>query len=268
LHRRLRSCAAFLSILFLSGCRQAETSPSPAELHLAASSPAAAQIAGWLSAAYRQVKPRAIDETIRMLPETELWDALDKGEVQAIVHLDGPSSESGWTVSLGWTALTFAVPSSNSVRDLARNQVRDIYQGRITDWSDLGGTTAAIVRYAFADDSELGRLFSTGVLDGGQPAPDVFPTPGAWAMRQALAEDPNSMGCLLCSDIDRRTMRALTVDGVPPDYAHAGDGSYAFGIRVMLSTRADPTEAVEEFAGWAQSASGQEILRSRCDSGE
>jgi phosphate transport system substrate-binding protein len=253
--------------MFLPGCQHMESTPSTAGIRIAAS-PQTAQFAEWLVAGYRQLYPEEIEEEVQILPETELWNALEQGDAQAVVYLEDSSPDAYWTASLGWTALTFAVSLTNPVQNLTRNQVRDIYQGRIEDWAALGGKRGAIARYSFPNGTDMSRLLSEYVLDGGQPVTDVFSAPETWAMQQALAEDSDSLGYMLCIDVDMQAMTPLSVDGVRPDYTHARDGSYPFGIPVLLSADNNPGDVVKRFAGWAQSESGQEIFRMKCEFGD
>lgn len=254
----------FLTILF-SGCQPADTVSQPTGVHIAATTQAVSY-AERLVGAYRQLHPFDIKEGIQILPEAQLWKALENGDVQAILYLDDSSPQDYWTASLGWTALSFVVPLVNPVKNLSTDQIQDIYQGRIDDWLDLDGKAGTIARYSYVAGSDMERIFEKFVLNGGIPAPDVFAVPGIWAMNLALEEDSSGLGYMRCIDVDPLKLVSLTINGVQPDYQHAKDGSYPYSIPLLISAAKDPGDIVKQFAGWSQSESGQANLQRKCGS--
>ncbi|MDO4733584.1 MAG: substrate-binding domain-containing protein, partial [Bacillota bacterium] len=65
-----------------------------------------------------------------------------------------------WEIQpIGRDALVFIANIENPVQELSSQQITDIYTGKITDWSALGGNTAAIIPYQRNRDSGSQTLF-------------------------------------------------------------------------------------------------------------
>jgi len=252
------------SVWLLSAC-QGTVNPSVPASKIGASQKSTLY-AKQLLLGFQATGSKEIDERLVTLPEESLWQALEKGEVQAIVLLDDDIPAGQWTSAIGWTALTFAVNPQNPIRDVSRSAIKDIYQGRISNWMALGGADEAITRYAFINGSEIDRVFSRVVLEGGRLAPDVFAAPGAWAMSLAAEDDPSALVHMLCP-YDLAGLKGLMVDGVPSNYANARDEKYPFRIPVLMTAVEPVEDAVLHFAAWAQSADGQAVFRRECAAG-
>jgi phosphate transport system substrate-binding protein len=216
---------------------------------------------------FQTTQSQVFDEHLLILPEEDLWKALEDEEVQAVFLLEDDIPEGQWVAAVGWTALTFAVNPENPVRDLSREAIRDAYEGRITNWRELGGADQTVAKYAFLEGSELFRVFERIVLSGGRLAPDVFSAPGAWAMTDAANDDPAALVYMLCSD-DRMGTRDLTVDGIAPQFASVKNGSYPFRIPVLLTARQPVPEPILQLAAWAQSEMGQAVFEHVCTTGD
>lgn len=56
-------------------------------------------------------------------------------------------------IPVAYEGLVFIVSKDNPVSSLTREQIRDIYSGKITNWSELGGTDTEILPYQRNADS-------------------------------------------------------------------------------------------------------------------
>lgn len=60
---------------------------------------------------------------------------------------------------IGADALVFICSNLNKVDSLTVDQIKDIYRGKITDWSEVGGKKGAIIPYQRNKDSGSQTLF-------------------------------------------------------------------------------------------------------------
>ncbi len=97
---------------------------------------------------------------------------------------------------LALDALVFIVSKENPVSSLSLKDIRKIYSGNITNWSELGGYDAPITRYRQDVASDIGRAFSRMVL-----LPDFSPAPktasilaDAQTLSDTVAADPLGIG--------------------------------------------------------------------------
>ena len=69
---------------------------------------------------------------------------------------------------IGRDALVFIVNENNPVKSLTRQQLKDIYAGKITNWKEVGGEDLAIVPFQRGEDSGSQTLFRKLLIQGGE----------------------------------------------------------------------------------------------------
>ncbi|NPV84501.1 MAG: hypothetical protein HPY45_00650 [Anaerolineae bacterium] len=99
---------------------------------------------------------------------------------------------------LGKDDLVFVVHSESPVNSLTQDELNRLYSGRVRVWQELGtnaqGKIGEVVVWAAAPETEMRRL--ADALIGGVLFADTGIAPGAAAMRQAVAENPQALGYL------------------------------------------------------------------------
>ena len=150
--------------------------------------------------------------------------------------------------------IAMIVHPDNPVSDLSVAQIADIYTGKITNWSELGGSNAAIVL--------IGREAGSGTRDGFE---SITGTKDACQYRQELtstgdviatvAQNPDAIGYASLASL-KDSVKALTVDGVAPTEASVQDGSYVIQRPFVLVTRTGQTlsASAQKFFDFALSA--------------
>lgn len=114
--------------------------------------------------------PRAEASELVLLENSTTWNynQLVDGEFDLLLAYE-PSQEAidyaaekgfAWEMQpIGRDALVFIANIDNPVQELSSQQIIDIYTGKITDWSALGGNPAAIIPYQRNRDSGSQTLF-------------------------------------------------------------------------------------------------------------
>ena len=161
-------------------------------------------------------------------------------------------------------AVVFAVHESVPVPALTQRQVCAMYDGTLANWRDVGGSDRVIVPLA----RPAGEVDADVVL----AAIDCF-RPAATSGRARLVERPEAMAALISSTpaaigmtsmpfVERSSgaMRALALDGVPPDAASVRTGRYPLVRPLYLVTRAKPAAGVRDFITFVRSAPGAQTI--------
>lgn len=149
---------------------------------------------------------------------------------------------------IGLDALVFMVNEQNPVQSLTRQQLLDIYTGRITNWKDVGGEDAPIVAFQRSEDSGSQTLFKKLVM--GDTEPMTPPTELAPAEMGTLVDQlasynnaGNAIGFSVYYYIDQMYsqpgLRLLAVDGVEPSNETIGSRQYPFCNEFFAVIRAD-----------------------------
>lgn len=172
-------------------------------------------------------------------------DEKASGLKETIVALDG---------------IAIIVNPQNPVKDLSLEQIAKIYTGEITNWKDVGGEDAEIVR--------IGREAGSGTRDGFE---SITETKDACQYRQELtstgdvittvSQNPNAIGYASLAAI-KDSVKALTVNGVAPTEATVKDGTYLVQRPFVLVTKegAALSETAQKFFDFATSADVASII--------
>ena len=161
---------------------------------------------------------------------------------------------------LAYDGIAVVVSPENPVSDLTIEQIADIYTGKITNWSEVGGNDAEIVL--------IGREAGSGTRDGFE---SITGTEEACQYRQELtstgdviatvSQNPDAIGYASLSAV-KDTVKALSVGGVAPSEDTVKDGSYVIQRPFVLVTKDGVTlsPAAQAFLDYALSADAAPII--------
>ena len=119
--------------------------------------------------------------TAKELDEAWLVGRLRSPDQEYVVGLDG---------------LAVVVHPDNPLQALSREQLRQVFSGRVRDWSQLGGRAGAIAVVGLRADSGGHELLSALLLDGGRQAATTSVQGESRAVAAAVARDPRAIGYL------------------------------------------------------------------------
>lgn len=153
------------------------------------------------------------------------------------------------------------VNPESKVADLTIEQIKQLYTGEITNWSEVGGDAGEVV--------VIGRESGSGTRDGFESVVGAADAckynqelTSTGAVIAAVASNPNAIGYASLSAVDE-TVKALTVNGVECSEETVQSGDYAVQRNFVMVTN-DNTELSPEaqaFLDWALSADADEYVR-------
>ena len=156
-------------------------------------------------------------------------------------------------VQVGSDAFVFIVNSSNPVSDITIDQIRGIYSGEITNWSELGGDLVQIA--AMRRNKNSGSETALEKLMGDTPIkPDytaLFGSPIGFSFRYYVT------GMLAEGGV-----KILTINGIEPTPETIADGSYPISGGIYAVYRKGETnENVYKAIDFMLSPEGQKIVQ-------
>lgn len=167
---------------------------------------------------------------------------------------------------VGWGALVAITHPSNPVKSITIAQLKKIYDGGITDWSQLKGKKGPInVMARVGKISGVGRTMRELVY--GDASHDygakVKSQKSSGPLEKAVAKDKNAIGITGVSSAKRRGgLKILHLDGVEPSYENIASGNYKLYRPLYLVTNIeDQRPEVLEFIEFAHSETGREIIK-------
>jgi phosphate transport system substrate-binding protein len=160
-------------------------------------------------------------------------------------------------------SLAVFVHGSSPVQSLTIDQVKQIFQGRITNWKDVGGPEGNIILYGRENSSGTYDYFREHVLAGEDFAPRVQTLQGTAAIINAVARDPRGIG--YGGIAYAKEVRAIAVgDGnaapVAPSVESVAAGTYPLARNLYFYHLEGAPERVTNFVEFALSPQAQEIV--------
>ena len=155
-------------------------------------------------------------------------------------------------VEIGKDAFVFIVNDNNPVSDITVDQIRGIYSGEITNWSELGGPNVPIA--AMHRNEGSGSQTALEKLMGDIPVvPDytvLFGSPIGFSFRYYVT------GMLAEGGV-----KMLSVDGIEPDIANIASNAYPVTSSIYVIYRKGETnENVYKAVDFMLSPEGQKIV--------
>ncbi len=160
-------------------------------------------------------------------------------------------------------ALGVFVHAANPVQSLTIAQVRDIFQGKVKNWSEIGGSNAPIVLYGRESSSGTYDYFREHVLSKGDFAPAVQTLQGTAAIINAFGRDRNGIGyggIAYAKDIRALPISDQGKSAVAPSEATVADGTYPLSRKLFFYYAQNAPERVTKFAQWAVTPEAQALV--------
>lgn len=182
--------------------------------------------------------------------------ALASGEEDLIAH---PVAMDGIAVILHAT---------NPVNQLSAGQIVDIYLGRITDWSAVGGRRAPITVVNKADGRSTLELFATHFkIEPPAIKADVVIGENLHGVRTVVA-DPNAIGYVSIgtAEFERANgvaIKLLPLEGVAATMNNVRNGRFPLSRPLNLVTTATRTPIVDAFLKMAVSAEMNDLVQAQ-----
>lgn len=120
------------------------------------------------------------------------------GQVEGdlLIRLGEPDDEPAFIAQIAEEELALAVHPSNTSASLSIEQVKDIFSGRMRNWSEIGGNDTEIQVWALLTADEARGIFDQELLGGGRVTSNAFLAPHPSAMLEAISGSPNAIGYL------------------------------------------------------------------------
>lgn len=169
-------------------------------------------------------------------------------------------------------ALAIIVHPDNPVTELTLAQLGDIYTGRTTNWSDLGGQDETIVLLSRESNSGTHVYFLEEVVRLGEKenkdifAPQTLFMPSSVGITSEVRRNPNAIGYDGLGYVDEAHEKVIHIaadadsDYVKPSVESASSGIYPISRDLYMYTAGEPTGVIAEYLDWILGPDGQAIV--------
>jgi len=168
-------------------------------------------------------------------------------------------------ISIGVSGSALAVAVTNPVTALSRDQARDIYSGKITDWGAVGGTPGPITVVARPVESAIWSTFKAYVFDADTKLkPNVVQVSDTDEALRTLHGSAGTIVLVTANSQSRadQAVRLLAIDGATPTVANLQSGAYKIRrpLFLLYNTTTTLKPAVQAFLSYVRGAEGQAII--------
>jgi phosphate transport system substrate-binding protein len=168
-------------------------------------------------------------------------------------------------------AIAVIVNPENPVSELTLQQISDIYSGKITNWTQVGGEDRPIVKLSRETNSGTHVYFLETVLRMGNKedktlfSMDTLLLPSSEGIVSEVRDNPNAIGYDGLGYVpDDLKMIAIAKESggayVLPAIETVNDKSYAIARDLYMYTNGEPTGLIKEYLDWILSDEAQEIV--------
>ncbi|MGA6826080.1 substrate-binding domain-containing protein [Nitrospira sp. NS4] len=168
-------------------------------------------------------------------------------------------------VPIAWDGIAVVVDFTNPVKGLTAKQVAAMFSGRVTRWSDLGGTDNRIELIDRPSNQHIRGTFETvlGIV-GKIPLSAQVRRSDQRAISSVAGNGAAvtyaSLGVVLDAVMYGVGVSPLLIDGVEPANQTVKDGRYRLRRPVLLLRKPGANPIADSFAEFALSKEGQDII--------
>lgn len=132
-----------------------------------------------------------------------------------------------------------------TVDNLTKQQLIDIFTGKITNWKEVGGPDLKVTLVNRPKSSGTRATFHKFALDGHDEAEGITED-SSGTVRKIVAETPGAIGYLALSYIDN-SVKALKLDGVEATAENITTNKYPVWAYEHMYTKGEPTGTAKAF---------------------
>lgn len=182
-------------------------------------------------------------------------------DVSGDIH---PQEQDAELVQVAWDALVVIVHPNNPVDDISLDNLRKVYNGEITKWSQLGGDDRPIGLIARdGKSSGVGYMFRQMVF--GDPDYTIkaraLKVKSTKPLEKKVEKVKTALAVDGISSAKKRQIKFLTLDGVAPSKDNIASGKYKLYRPLYLAYNKNTVSSdAKKFIEFALSPEGQAII--------
>jgi phosphate transport system substrate-binding protein len=181
-------------------------------------------------------------------------------------RLDASREEAGARmIPVAWDALVVVVHKSNPIDSISLRQLRGLYQGKITNWSQLGGKNQPLeLLIRQGKISGVGYTLRQHLFE--DPDVDfkskyVFSSSGP--LEKTVEENPNAIAVTGIASAHKRDFKILKLEGLDPNFESIRTGNYLLyrPLYLVYNSSSPNSQEADQFIQFALGSQGREVIR-------
>lgn len=187
-----------------------------------------------------------IADSSRPIKDAEIQNAAGKGVMPKanVVAMDG---------------IAVIVHAGNPLSHLTKSQLKDIYTGKISDWSKIGGTSGKIVVISRDSASGTFEAFGALALGGAKVRSDALMQASNQAIASIVSKTPGAIGYVGLGYVSEM-VKTVLIDNVVPSKKTVLNGQYPLARPLFMYTNGKPKGTAKQYIDFVISAEGQKLV--------
>ena len=158
--------------------------------------------------------------------------------------------------------IAIVVHKNNPVKNLSVAQIRDIYTGKIKNWSEVGGPNLPIVVISRDVASGTFEVFNEKALGGAKVVATAQLLASNNAVVTTVGTTPGGIGYAGLGYVTDQ-VRVVPVENVVPSEATVKSGTYKLSRKLYMYTNGVAKGDINKFIAFIQSDAGQAIVKAQ-----
>lgn len=190
---------------------------------------------------------------------------LQRGALDAALLHHLPAALPNWYNPVALDGVVVVVHAENPVNDLTMAEVQAIFNGRVTNWSAVGGAELPITVVTRESGSGALALFRSRVMAEQRISVNAQVRADDAALLAAVAETPGAVGVSMMGNAAVAEVKMVGIDGRFPTPAETAAQSYPLTapLYFVMPGAAEPAGALRDLLAWLQSEEGQGVINGR-----
>jgi ABC-type phosphate transport system substrate-binding protein len=192
---------------------------------------------------------------------------LNAAQVDAVFVHHIPAGSPGWFNPVALDGLVIVVHPDNPVQNLSLGEVQAVFNGRITNWSTLGGPDQPINLVSREQGAGTRAILQQRVLAEQRISINALVQPDDQSLLAAVAADSAAVGFSMMGTAASRQARGptanvnlLTIEGIAATPLTTADQTYPLTAPLYFLSPTEPQDELRTFLAWLQSDDGQGVI--------
>lgn len=169
------------------------------------------------------------------------------------------------TIPIAHDGIAVIVNPENPVQNLSVEQLRAIYAGQITNWSDVGGEDLAIQLVNRDEASGTREAFKSIIMDGEPFDRRAAVLSGTGQVRDVVSRTRGAIGYISMGFVESKyaetQVRAINVNHVEPSEKTVASGGYPISRDLYFFTKGEPSAEAQGYIEYVLSDEMDEQIR-------
>ena len=173
------------------------------------------------------------------------------------------TNQSLWAAPIAQDGIAIITHPQTNLQTISLDQLRQIYNGQVVTWADVGGVGDDIVVFSREDGSGIRAELERMVMGSRRTTANARLAFSDAQMVKQVSETIGSIGYVswgYLNTLSDSDIQVLQVDGVFPTLMSIYDHIYPLTNTIYMVGESEPQDATRVFIGWIQSQDGQGVI--------